>query len=297
MELRHIRYFVAVAEELNFTRAAARLGIGQPPLSQQIKDLEAELGVTLLRRVPHGAELTEAGRMFLKRGRLALAAATDTAVAAQRAARGELGHLELGFTSSAHFSAVVPTAIRRFAERFPEVALRLSEANTHKLLERLMLGTLDLAFTHSGLEEDPRFHVVSIKVDPLVAVLPRSHRCASGSTVLLASLAEDAFIMKPSDAGPALHRAVREACRSVGFEPRFGQEATQLATVISFVSAGLGVSLVPASMQQMQAVGVVYRPTQDVQAQISLALTWRRHERSKVVGNFVALARMALAAD
>ena len=293
MELRHIRYFVAVAEELNFTRAAARLGIGQPPLSQQIKDLEVELGAVLLRRVPHGAELTEAGKMFLEKGRLALAASNDAAVAAQRAARGEVGRLALGFTSSAHFSAVVPTTIRDFSERFPEVELQLAEANTHKLLEQLTLGTLDVAFTHSSLEEDPRFRMVSMKVEPLVAVLPRSHRGSSSSTLQLSSLAEDVFIMKPPSVGPALHRTVRDACRSVGFEPRFGREATQLATVISFVAAGLGVSLVPASMQQMQALGVVYRPMQDVQSQINLVLTWRRHERSKVVENFVAIAKMA----
>jgi len=260
MELRHIRYFVAVAEELNFTRAAARLGIGQPPLSQQIKDLEAELGVILLRRVPHGAELTEAGRAFLQEGLLALAAAEKATVAAKRAGRGEVGRLRLGFTGSAHFNSCVPSAIRSFRHAYPDVELQLEEANTYRLLDQLMLGALDVAFTHSGVEGKSQLTLVPVERDTLVVALPVAHRCSHQPSVRLVELAQDSFIMKPRHVGPELHKAILNACSAAGFEPRLGQEAPQLATVVSLVAAELGVSLVPSSMQHIKAPGVTFRP-------------------------------------
>ena len=297
MELRHIRYFVAVAEELNFTRAAARLGIGQPPLSQQIKDLESELGAALLRRVPHGAELTEAGKAFLEEGRRALAAAESAATAVKRAVRGESGHLKLGFTSSAHFNAVVPTTIRQFTGRYPKVQLSLEEANTNKLLDAVSRGALDVAFTHSGLEQGTGLSCLAVKVEPLVAALPATHAKAGGRAVRLADLAGDEFILKPRSVGPELHRQVIEACRKAGFEPSLGHEAPQLATVISFVAAGLGVALVPASMQDVRASGVSYLPLSDVEASISLCLVWRRADPSKVVQNLVTLVKSTSRTD
>ena len=296
MELRHIRYFIAVAEELNFTRAAARLGIGQPPLSQQIKDLETELGTALLRRVPHGAELTEAGRIFLEEGRLALAASEHAAVAVQRAARGEFGRLNLGFTSSAHFNAVVPSIIRDFGRSHPDVALRLDEENTGRLLDGLLAGMIDVAFTHSGLD-DARLNLVRVRVEPLVAALPLAHCLSSESVVRLCDLAGDDFVMKRRSVGPELYRAVLDACHSVGFEPRMGPEAPQLATVVSFVAAELGVALVPASMQHVRAAGVSYVPLGDVHPSVNLHLVWRRQEASQVVRNFVALVRKASRQD
>lgn len=292
MELRHIRYFAAVAEGLNFTRAAARLGIGQP-LSQQIKDLEAELETALLRRVPHGAELTEAGKTFLEEGRRTLAASENAAIAVRRTARGESGRLNLGFTSSAHFNAVGPSTIRDFSRRYPEVELQLEEGNTRKLLEAMELGTLDVAFTHSGLPDGAKLNLVAVRVEPLVVVLPLAHRHAGHPGVRLSDLAENEFIMKRRNVGPELHRTVLEACQSVGFEPKLGREAPQLATVISFVAAELGIALVPASMRQLRAAGVACLPTMDVQASIKLCLAWRRTEPSKAAQSFVFLVREA----
>ena len=291
MELRHIRYFVAVAEELNFTRAAARLGIGQPPLSQQIKDLEAELGTALLRRVPHGAELTEAGKAFLEEGRRTLAASANAVVVARRTARGECGRLDLGFTSSAHFNALLPSTVRDFGRRYPDVELMLEEGNTNKLLEAVKVGALDVAFTHFKSPESISLNFLTIRVEPLVVALPLSHRLAHGSAVPLSALSADEFIMKRRSVGPELYRTVIEACSSAGFEPRLGREAPQLATVISLVAAELGVALVPVSMQQIRAPGVVYLPLDDVQASIKLCLIWRRNDASKVVQNFVSLVR------
>ncbi len=294
MELRHIRYFVAVAEELNFTRAAARLGIGQPPLSQQIKDLEIEIGVTLLRRVPHGAELTDAGRTFLDEGRRVLAASEAATVSAKRAARGEFGRLRLGFTSSAHFNAAVPTVIRDFSRRYPEVELQLEEAHTNALFDRLESGALDVAFTHSALDGQSRLHLVPVHEESLVVVLPVTHRCAGQAAVPLSALIADRFIMKPRHVGPALHKAVFDACRDAGFEPHVGQEAPQLATVISLVAAELGVSVVPQSMQHIKVAGVAYAALEGAVAHVTLSLAWRRQERSGVVGNFIALVRQSV---
>ena len=297
MELRHIRYFVAVAEELSFTRAAARLGIGQPPLSQQIKDLEAELGTALLRRVPHGAELTEAGKVFLEEGRRTLASSDLATTAVRRAARGEFGHLNLGFTSSAHFNAIVPLTIRGFTRSYPHVELALEEANTHKLLDAVGRGTLDVAFTHSGLEQDTELSCMAVKVESLIAALPNAHPKAGDCTLRLAELANDLFILKPRSVGPELHKQALAACRAVGFEIKLGREAPQLATIISFVAAELGVALVPASMQQVRAPGVSYLPLSDVQASITLCMVWRRGGVSKVVKNFISLVRSTCEGD
>lgn len=291
MELRHIRYFVAVAEELNFTRAAARLGIGQPPLSQQIKDLEVELGVSLLRRVPHGAELTEAGKIYLQEGRRVLIASEEATVGAKRAARGEFGRLRVGFTGSAHFNARVPSTIRDFGQLYPEVEIQLEEANTCKLLEQLATGAIDAAFTHSGLEDRSILHLLSVEDEPLVVALPMAHLCSRRPAVRPVALAKDRFIMKPRSVGPELYKVVVSICRSAGFEPKLGQEAPQLATVISFVAAGLGVSIVPSSMQRITADGVVYLPIEGIQPRVALSLVWRRNERSNVVHNFVSLVR------
>ena len=291
MELRHIRYFVAVAEELSFTRAAARLGIGQPPLSQQIKDLEALLGVLLFRRVPHGAELTEPGKAFLQESRRVLAAAEEAATAAKRAARGETGRLRLGFTGSAHFNAVVPLIIRNFRQRYPDVDLQVEEANTHNLRELMTLGTLDVVFSRYDFSKEPSLSFLPVKAEPLVAALPSSHRCAEGRTVSLSALAGDDFIMKSPSLGPVLYSTVVGACRSAGFEPKMGQEAPQLATVISFVAAELGVSLVPSSMQRIRAEGVVYLPLSDMQAHVTLSLVWRSNEKSPVAKHFVSLTK------
>jgi DNA-binding transcriptional LysR family regulator len=291
MELRHIKYFIAVAEELSFTRAAARLGIGQPPLSQQIKNLEAELGVSLLRRVSHGAKLTEAGNIFLREGRRVLAASEQAMADAKRAARGELGRLRIGFTGSAHFNPRVPSVICDFGRLYPRVELELEEANTCELLRQLALGTLDVAFAYARPEDGSVLDHLPIEDEPLAVVLPEGHRLSRQMAVHPSALAEDIFVMRHRDAGPELHKAVMAVCRSAGFEPRLGQEAPQLAAVINLVAAGSGVSIVPRSMQQMRSTGVIYLPMEGPQAYVTLSLVWRRSERANAIRNFVALVK------
>ncbi|KAK0341392.1 hypothetical protein LTR94_026554, partial [Friedmanniomyces endolithicus] len=203
MELRHIRYFLAVAEEGNFTRAAARLGIGQPPLSQQIKDLEAEVGTALFHRIPRGAELTAAGEAFLEAVRSMPGQARDAAEAARRTARGEIGSLRIGFTGSGVFNALVPRIIRDYRRVAPGVELTLEETNSNGLVAALHAGTMDVAFLRPGSvsEEGLRFRTVA--QEPMVAAVPASHPLAQVSSrgerapIRLTDLQNDAFILTP----------------------------------------------------------------------------------------------------
>jgi DNA-binding transcriptional LysR family regulator len=288
MELRHIRYFLAVAEELNFTRAAARVGIGQPPLSQQIKDLEAEVGAPLFHRIPQGAELTEAGRAFLENVKIMPLQAERAIQAAQRAARGETGSLKVGFTSSAPFNPVVTSAIRSFRKAYPDLDLRLEEANTAPLVSGLRDGQLDVIFLRSEEMEESDFQLRHVSKEPLLVALSSSHPAAKSPEIDLYQLRNDALILTPRNIGPTHFDTVISACRRAGFEPLLGQSALQIGTVINLVAADLGFSLVPASMSQLQVTGVLYRPIKGKAPIARLALAYRRGETSKIVRNFIA---------
>lgn len=289
MELRHIRYFLAVAEEQNFTRAAARVGIGQPPLSQQIKDLEAEVGAPLFHRIPQGAELTEAGRAFLENVRVIPIQAERAIRAAQRAARGEIGSLRVGFTNSAPFNPVVTATIRSFRRAYPDVELTLEEANTTRLVAGLRDGDLDAVFLRSdaGAED---LQLRRLSEEPMLVVLPASHPVAKAVEVDLVRLKSEVLILTPRDVGSTLFDTVIQACRQAGFEPTLGQSAPQISSVVNLVAAELGFSLVPASMRQLQVSGVVYREIKGDAPIAHLALAYRRGETSKIVRNFIAQA-------
>ncbi|MEJ1976196.1 MAG: LysR family transcriptional regulator [Acetobacteraceae bacterium] len=289
MELRHIRYFLAVAEELNFTRAAARIGIGQPPLSQQIRDLEDELGVQLFHRVPHGAALTDAGRAFLAEARGVLAGAERAKAAAQRAQRGEAGTLSLGFTGSAAFNPVVSTVIRTFRRRWPGVLLSLEEMNTMRLLDRLARGALDAAFIRPGVQDPEGVRLKRYPDEPMLIALPARHGLVSQKQLPLSALAAEPFVLFPRVVGLSLYDEVVSACRRCGFEPIAGQEAPQIAAVVNLVAAELGVSIVPASIAQIRLKGVAYRPIEGPAPVARLALACRQDARSVIVGNLFRL--------
>ncbi|OJH42700.1 LysR family transcriptional regulator [Cystobacter ferrugineus] len=290
MELRHVRYFLAVAEEENFTRAAVRVGIGQPPLSQQIRALERELGTPLFRRLPHGAQLTEAGEAFLPEARAMLAQAERAVRAAQRAARGEVGQLRVGFTGSAAFCPLVPAVVRAFRRAHPEVEFSLEEANTTTLLERLAGEELDAAFIRPGRANPQGVRVYSLLEEPMWAVLPSSHPLAQAGAVALAALAREPFVLFPRSAGASLFDEVLSACQRAGFEPNLVQEVSQLASVGNLVAAELGVSVVPASMAQVRVPGVEYLPLVGDAPVARLALATRLDEDSGGVRQFVTLA-------
>jgi DNA-binding transcriptional LysR family regulator len=289
MELRHFRYFLAVAEELNFTRAAARVGIGQPPLSQQIRSLEEELGAPLFNRLPHGVDLTAVGRAFLPEARAALEQADRAARTARRAGRGETGRLRVGFTGSAAFRPEVPAAIRDFRRAFPEVELFLEEAPTAPLLNWLLAGDVDAAFVRSSPADAPRVKMIDLGDEAMVVVLPAAHRLARAKTVPVATLAGEPLILFPRDAGPGLYDQIADACRRAGFEPTLGPVAPQITSVANFVAAGSGVSIVPESLAQVRVPGVRYRPLSGHPPAARLALATRLDDESVVTRNFVSL--------
>jgi DNA-binding transcriptional LysR family regulator len=294
MELRHIRYFLAVAEQGNFTRAAAKLGIGQPPLSQQIRDLETEIGTALFHRVPHGAELTAAGEAFLPQARASLAAADTAKLSAQRAARGETGRLALGFTASAAFNPAVTGAIRRFRSAWPEVQLSLTEMNSDGLMVKLMRGEIDAAFIRPGLEDPHAVRLTRLADEPMMLALPANHPLAARKRLPLSAIAGEPFVLFPRTVGLSLYDDIVRGCRDAGFELVVTQEAPQIPSVINLVAAGLGVSIVPASIAKIAIEGVVYREIEHapidgppLTARLGLALL--KGQRSPIALNLMNL--------
>jgi len=287
MELRHIRYFLAVAAEKNFTRAAAVVGIGQSPLSQQIKDLEREVGAPLFHRVPQGAELTAAGEAFIGIVRAFPTLAERAVHAAQRAARGEIGSLNVGFTASSAFNAVVPGTIRSFRRAYPAVILTLEEANTTRLVEGLVEGTLDAVFLRPGASGIDTFQLRLLSEEPMVVALPATHPAAQLMEVDLADLSNEPLLLFPRAVGPTLYDTIVGAFRAIGVEPRPGQTAPQIASVVNLVAASMGISIVPASMSQLAVSGVVYRAISGNAPIARVALATRRGDTGTTVRNFI----------
>jgi len=295
MELRHLRYFLAVAEELNFTRAAARIGIGQPPLSQQIRSLEDELGTPLFRRTPTGAELTEAGKAFLPEARAILARANHATETARRAGRGELGSIRIGFTASAAYLDAVPRSIRLFTRTYPDVETSLVEAGTSTLLEQIREERLDAAFVRLGRHDPDGISILPLSTEGMSVVVPEGHTAGKAKSIALGALAGERMVLFPRTAGPSLHDEIIAACWRAGFEPLFGQEAPQFSSAINLVAAGMGVSLVPQSMARVQVRGVRYLAIPKGSPMIRLALATSPAGSTHVVDHFVASVRRIIA--
>jgi len=291
MELRHVRYFLAVAEEQNFTRAAKKVGIGQPPLSQQIRALEDELGVPLLHRLSHGAELTSAGQAFLPEAQAMMRQAERAKKIAGLGAKGQVGQLRVGFTSSAVFRPIVPQIIRDFHKKHPEVELSLTENDTSDLLKLLREEQLDATFIRPGPQNPEGFEVHRFKDESSMVALPSGHPLAKGRTVRLSALSLEPFVIFPRKAGPSLFDEIIKSCRSCGFDPFIVHEAPQISSAPNLVSAGLGVSIVPFSVAtQVRVKGVVYLSIVGESPAFGLALAIRVGEKSAVVRNFQKLA-------
>lgn len=265
MELRHLRYFAAVAEDLHFGRAALRLGVSQPPLSQQIRALEAEVGVPLLTRHPRGVDLTEAGKAFLAEARAALEQVERAVEAARRSARGEQGRLAIGYTSSTAFHPLIPAVVRAFRQAAPAVALELEESSTGELIEALRRERLDAAFVRTPVGDTAGLVIAPLLRERMLVVLPAQHPLAQrpATALALAELAEETFILYRRPTGPGLYDAIIAACHAAGFAPHIGQEAPRLLSTLSLVSAGLGVSIIPQSISRLDTEGLAYRALAD----------------------------------
>ncbi|MBG4783991.1 LysR family transcriptional regulator [Pseudomonas aeruginosa] len=290
MELRHLRYFIAVAEELHFGRAAERLGISQPPLSQQIQALEEEIGARLFERTNRRVELTDAGRLFLDESRQVLAQVDKAVLLARRAHLGELGELKIGFTSSAPFTSTIPSSIHAFRKAYPDVHLDLQEMSSRQVLKALLEESLQVGVIRPLALPDA-VHWVELFREPLVAVLRADHPLAAGSEdgLAIAALAEEPFVFFPRSYGTGLYDQVIALTRQAGFSPRIAQEASEAMTIIGLVSAGLGVSILPASFRRTRVDGVVYRPLSDPEATTAVWLVRRQNEGSPLALSFIDL--------
>lgn len=291
-DLRQLRQFIAVAEHLHFGRAAAALHISQPPLSRSIQGLEARLGARLFERSRRKVELTAAGRWYLEEARQVLARLEHASRAVAEQAAGGAGTLRIGFVTIADYG-VLPGLLRHYKTAHPGVSLALRELVTEAQLEALAAGDLDLGFVLPPLGART-LDSVAVSREPLVVALPSSHRLArERGPLAVKRLAEEAFVMVPAALARGLSDVVLGLCARAGFEPRVAQEAVQMQTVVSLVSSGLGVAIVPASLLNLRRKGVVYRPVRDPHPKVELRLAWRRDARSAALDRFVALAREA----
>lgn len=291
MELRHLRYFVAVAEDLNFTRAAKRLGINQPPLSLQIRQLEEEMGTPLFLRHARGVELTDAGMLLLEEARVILKQVEETQTGVRRHARGETGRINVGSSGGTYFHPLIPRIIREYRMHYPKVALFPQASNTPLLVARLRAGQVDVAFIRTVLGDGDGLALEPLVDEPAVMVLPTGHRLGGLASVPLSALADETFVLYPREVNPAVYDSTVAAFVGAGFSPKLGQEAPQIVSVIPMVAAGLGVSIVPQSMTGILPGSVVYLPIAGNGPRVAISLAHRRNDRSATVQNFVAVAR------
>ena len=285
-DLRRLRYFVAVAEELHFGRAARRLNVSQPPLSVQIRTLEREIGKPLLIRTQRRVELTEAGRVLLEEARRLLDQAEAAVVHARRAAEGAVGRLTIGFVSTVDYS-ILPPLVRRFRQKHPGIALKLLELTGDRQQALLQSGELDLGLSilpspASSLTMRPVFR------EPLIAAVPTNHPLAGRRRTALRSLAAEAFIQFPRELAPGLYDLAIAACQKAGFTPHLAQEAIQMQTILGLVAAGLGVALVPRCMSKLQRPDVRYLALDARGFEVETVSLWYSENRAPALAALIA---------
>jgi len=289
MELRHLHYFIVVAEQLHFSRAAEILHIAQPPLSQQIQNLEQELGVSLFVRTKRRVQLTPAGKAFLVEARKVMAQTEHAIEVAQQAQQGLLGRLEIGFVSGASAEAL-PSLLKQFRERFPLVEVKLQPLPTTQQVQALHEEQIHVGLLHPPLL-DASLELEIIRREPLLVVLPAEHAFATQERIALSQLREEAFILPPRAWNPGTFDQMSSLCRAAGFIMRLGQEAVGMQSITGLVAAGFGVSLVPISSQLLRSAGVVYRPLQGATPTMDLAVAWLPEKLTPVAQNFLQVAR------
>ncbi|MHB1683447.1 MAG: LysR family transcriptional regulator [Bacilli bacterium] len=291
-ELRRLEYFVAVAQELHFGRAAARLQMTQPPLSQQIQLLEEELGVRLLERTKRRVQLTMPGEVYLREILPVLAGIQTAAEAAQRAQKGEVGRLTVGFVGSATYD-ILPALIREYRSRFPGVSVSLQELSTPSQEAALRKGSIDLGLVRPPVSDDTlAVHV--IQESPCVLALPAFHELLAREQIRLQDLAKSPFVLLSRQTWAGLYDEILGLCHQVGFNPLIRQEAFEFQTVIGLVAAGLGVAVVPPSAQNLHTRDVVYRQVAGLMPSAAMGIAWRRDDASPLVREFIDLAKQTV---
>lgn len=275
IELRHLRYFIAVAEELHFGRAALRLNISQPPLSQQIQILEQEIGARLLARTNRSVQLTAAGQQFLQDARLVLQQVEQAADKAARLHRGDEGEIRIGFTSSAPFITAVSDALFTFRQRFPAVHIQMQEINTRQQLAPLGDGRLDLGVMRNTTLPENLDHQLLLR-EPMYALVHRAHRLADRPQIALSDLAQEPFVFFDPQVGTALYGEILGLLGRYNIQPDIAQEVGEAMTIIGLVSTGLGVSILPASFRRVRLSDVVWIPLVEQDARSEVWLVWSK---------------------
>lgn len=293
IDLRHLRYFVAVAEELHFGRAAARLGIQQPPLSQQIKYLESVVGHALFTRTSRSVALTAAGQELLDRARRTLARVQEDLNSVRRIGRGEVGALTVGFAGSAMLT-VLPDVIKTYRRSYGDVQLRLLEMATGEGIEHLRDGTVDLCFLRDPGEVDGLV-IENLFREPFVAILPVRHRLAAQQSISVAKLTGEPFVFYRRVMGPVAYDRTMSLCERAGFHPQIVQDTPQWPTAIRLIGAGLGVSIAPACVAKLGTPGVVFRKIVAKDAFTEIALGRRDETVIPTAAAFIQLARQTFA--
>ncbi|WP_084773562.1 LysR family transcriptional regulator [Nonomuraea candida] len=285
--LAQLHAFVVLAEELHFGHAADRLGIAQPPLSQQIRRLEDKVGHALFSRAPGRVELTPAGRELLPAARTALAELAGGLAAARAVGDGRAGRVRLGFAASLALT-VLPALLGAYRERVPRVRVELHEMTTAPQLAALRERRIDVGLLREPPEGgEPGLAFATVLREPFVAVLPAAHPLAAGRTVRLADLAGSPFVLLPREQGPGLYDRIVDVCRAAGFTPEVGQHAVEWQTVCALVGAGLGVSLAPAGIRRLRLRGVAFRGVTPGDARTDVAVAWRADDRNPLVTNLL----------
>ncbi len=295
IELRHLRYFMAVAEELHFGRAAERLHMAQPPLSQQIRQLEDELGFSLFHRTKRSVQLTEAGQAFLTESQKLFKQFEQAIETGRRVSRGEQGQLVIGFISSAAYN-VLPAILRSFRSQVPQVRLELHEMGTKEQLDGLRDGKIDVGFLRPPLE-DKTLSCTTIMREPMVVALPETHPLVEQPQIVLSSLANEAFILFPRLQSPRVYDQIISLCQQAGFSPTVVQEAMQMQTIVSLVAGGIGIAIVPISLNNLQRTGVVYKPLEQPTPYAEVAVAWRNQDLSAIAQRFLEIVEQVTAAE
>ena len=298
MELRHLRYFLAVAEERHITRAAIRLGLQQPPLSQQIRALENELGTRLFTRLPRGVELTAAGEAFLEEAQTVLSAVERARARARAAALGQRGRISIGLTTSASLHPAVTRTLRAYADSHAAVALDLHASSAAGLTEALLRHDVQVAIIRAAVARPADLIFRELARENMLIALPAGHhlirRTASGANapIPLRALAGERLILVRRHAAPGMYGNVVSACHKAGFEPLVVAEVEQMLTSITLIAAGVGISLMPASIREIRQEGIVYCPILDAPSLVApLTLVYRRGEVRPIVMDFIELSQ------
>jgi DNA-binding transcriptional LysR family regulator len=289
MELRHLRYFLAVAEELHFGKAAEKLHIAQPPLSQQIRQLEIELGFQLFYRTKRSVQLTEAGQVFLEETQQILRRLEEAVEKGRQTSRGETGQLAVGFVSSAVYK-ILPPILRRFRTSVSGVSLELHELTSDRQIQWLQEGKLDIGFVRPPIAQTS-FKIAAIFQESLIVALPEFHPLGDRASISVSLLANESFIIFPRPVAPELYDRIIFLCQQANFSPKVVQEAIQMQTIVSLVAADMGIAIVPASIQNLQRTGVIYKPLTETTPQSAIAVIWRRQETSATVNKFLEVVR------